>query len=82
MLAEWGNPCETTVTILPTLVRITSIARCSWVTGGVQNNSVTIHIHHTLTPGDKLEIAEAPGYCGTSIDIEPYAASTTYTSTA
>jgi hypothetical protein len=48
----------------------------------VQNNSVTIHIHHTLTPGDKLEIAEAPGYCGTSIDIEPYAASTTYTSTA
>lgn len=81
-IAEWGSPCETRATILDDLSQIRAIARCSWQTAGVQDNSVKINGSHTLNPGNLFTACGAYGYCGTSLTLQPFAASTTYTSSA
>lgn len=80
--ADWSSPCETRATPVHMLAKIYAIARCGWETFGVRNDAVTINGSHTLTPGNLLAACEGPGYCGTSIELQPYAASTTYTSFA
>lgn len=80
--AGWGDPCETTLTLLEEFSKIQSIARCSYELFGVQDNSVEIRIRHDVTPGTgQTDLCMGAGYCGTSVEVSPYEASTTYTST-
>jgi hypothetical protein len=84
VMAGWGEPCNTTLTLEPTFGRISSIARCSYNFGSTQDTSVLINISHSVSPGGpgQTDVCQGSGYCGTSVLVSPYAASTTYTSTA
>lgn len=82
LVAELGSPCNTAVTVLPEYVKVTAIARCTFVTFGVQDNSARVTGDHRLSPGDKHAVCSDPGYCGTTLEVTPYTANTTYTSRA
>jgi len=74
--------CDTTLVLQPEFSKITSIARCSWKTFDVQDNSKIIQGNHTVTPGNLRAACQDSGYCGTSLVVNAYDASTTYVSTA
>jgi hypothetical protein len=80
--ASWGNPCSNMVIIQPQFGKVTAIARCTWTLAGVQDNRVTVTGDQTLTPNGGRAFCRDAGYCGTFLVVDPYTASTSYTSTA
>ena len=78
VMAGFCDPCETTLTLQPEYQKITIIARCTFCTFGSQDNHIVMQGNHTVDPGDRHAVCQANGYCGTTIVVSPYAASTTY----
>lgn len=78
-VAEFAD-CYTAISMIPSIDRLNAIARCSWVTMGQINQAVRVTGDHSF--GLQRTVCGAPGYCGTSLDISPYNAATTYTSSA
>jgi hypothetical protein len=80
--AQWGPPCSNAITIEKEFGRVNAIARCAYTLGGVQDNRVTVSASHTLMPGNQSGRCTGAGYCGSSLRVSPYTASTTYTTSA
>lgn len=81
--AGFTTPCDNTFTIQPEFSRITVISRCTFKTFGVQNPAILVKGDHEVTPGNNLHVyCQGDGYCGTSIVVSPYPASTTFVSIA
>ncbi|HEX2123397.1 MAG TPA: hypothetical protein VHL59_17330 [Thermoanaerobaculia bacterium] len=82
LLAGLGPLCKTTVTESQEGHAVISIAQCEFTTGGTRNKSIQLYGDHKVTPGNGHDVDTDWGYCGTSISISPYDASTLYSSTA
>lgn len=79
--AGWQD-CRASWAIVETLARVTAVARCSFTTGGEPNTSVRLVGNFSSSPAGNPDTCTGYGYCGMSITVSPYDASTTYSSTA
>ena len=80
LLAEWSEQCA--VTITRDGVRLISVGRCWWMLGGMEDQRVQLRATHTISPNTQTAVCSGAGYCGTSLTVDPYSASTTYETTS
>jgi hypothetical protein len=77
--AGWGD-CVVAIALSDTIARLTSIARCSYVSGDDVVGAVQLTGEHSFAT--ERGVCSGYGYCGSSLLISPYDADTTYSAAA